>query len=65
LAAINRAVQPVSQRGLWQWPLGTVLARVVPGVSEALLSRTNRCVAASSKHGWIAAKASVGCNDLK
>ena len=38
LAAINRAVQPVSKRGVWDWLVGTVLGRVVPGVSEAALS---------------------------
>lgn len=38
LAAINRAVQPVSKRAVWDWLVGTVLLRLVPGVSEAALS---------------------------
>ena len=38
LAAINRAVHPVSKRKLWDWLAGTVLVREVPGVSEEALS---------------------------
>ena len=37
LAAINRAVHPVSKRQLWDWLVKTVLVRVVPGVSEEAL----------------------------
>lgn len=38
LAAINRAVRPVSKRHLWEWLAGTVLAREVPGVSAEAVS---------------------------
>lgn len=38
LAAINRAVRPVSKRQLWDWLAGTVLVREVPEVSEEALS---------------------------
>jgi transposase len=38
LAAINRAVRPVSKRHLWEWLEATVLAREVPGVSAEALS---------------------------
>lgn len=38
LAAINRAVRPVSKRQLWDWLAGTVLVHEVPGVSEEALS---------------------------
>lgn len=38
LAAINRAVRPVSKRKLWDWLAGTVLVREVPAVSEEALS---------------------------
>lgn len=38
LAAINRAVRPVSKRQLWDWLAGTVLVREVAGVAEAAVS---------------------------
>jgi transposase len=38
LAAINRAVRPVSKRHLWEWLEGTVLVREVAGVSAEALS---------------------------
>lgn len=38
LAAVNRAVQPVSKRGLWDWLARTVLGRVIPGLSAEALS---------------------------
>jgi len=38
LAAVNRAVEPVSKRGFWDWLNGTVLARAVQEVSVEALS---------------------------
>lgn len=38
LAAVNRAVQPVSKRGFWDWLSGTALVRAVPEVSAEALS---------------------------
>jgi transposase len=38
LAAINRAVHPVSKRGFWDWVAGTVLVRAVPELSAEALS---------------------------
>lgn len=38
LAAVNRAVQPVSKRGFWEWLSGTALVRAVPEVSAEALS---------------------------
>jgi transposase len=38
LAALNRAVHPVSKRGFWDWLAGTVLVRAVPGLSAEALS---------------------------
>jgi transposase len=38
LAAINRAIRPVSKRQFWDWLAGTVLAREVPGASPEALS---------------------------
>jgi transposase len=38
LAAINRAVRPVSKRQFWDWLAGTVLVREVPEVSAEALS---------------------------
>jgi transposase len=40
LAAVNRAAQPVSKRGFWDWLAGTALVRAVPEVcAEALSSQ--------------------------
>lgn len=38
LAAINRAVRPVSKRQFWEWLAGTVLVREVPSVTPEALS---------------------------
>lgn len=40
LAALNRAMQPVSKRGFWDWLAGTVLVRALPELcAEALSSQ--------------------------
>ncbi|MGA2264790.1 MAG: IS1634 family transposase [Acidobacteriota bacterium] len=37
LAAVNRAVQPVSKKGMWEWFAGTSLRRFLPQVEEGML----------------------------
>ena len=37
LAAVNRAVRPVSKKGMWEWFAGTNLRRSLPQVEEAML----------------------------
>ncbi|MCZ7636717.1 MAG: hypothetical protein M5U12_12200 [Verrucomicrobia bacterium] len=38
LAAVNRAMQPVSKRGFWEWISGTALVRAVAELSAEALS---------------------------
>lgn len=38
LAAVNRAVRPVSKKGMWEWFAGTILRRCLPLVEEGMLS---------------------------
>jgi transposase len=38
LAAINRAMRPVSKRGMWEWFAGTSLRRCLPKVQEGMFS---------------------------
>jgi transposase len=38
LAAVNRAVRPVSKKGMWEWFAGTSLRRCLPQVEEGTLS---------------------------
>lgn len=38
LAAVNRAVRPVSKKGMWEWFTGTSLRRFVPEVDEGMLA---------------------------
>ena len=38
LAAVNRAIRPVSKRGIWEWFAGTSLRRCLPTVQEGMFS---------------------------
>jgi transposase len=37
LAAVNRAIRPVSKKGMWEWFAGTNLRRCLPEVEEGML----------------------------
>lgn len=38
LASVNRAIRPVSKKGMWDWFAGTSLHRSLPAVEEGMLS---------------------------
>jgi hypothetical protein len=38
LAAVNRAIRPVSKQGMWEWFTGTTLRRYLPESDEAALA---------------------------